>query len=165
MHTRATLENLNSNQYSISIQIDINPTKENRLEAGEGMQDVGLSDVFGTPCMDVCHYYSPLNYLAHAARATPPTATPPSPRCARMHSRLPAGPRTRMCALLRYLSPYIPLWLDSPPPLLLSERQHVNNPLPPWPRQSAYVCITYVSREDDTTRRGGHGLEGRDVPI
>lgn len=91
----------------------------------------------------MCHDYRPLNYLTHAVRTTPPTPAraPPSPlSCARMHSRIPAGPPpTRMCAPLRYLSPYIPLRLDSPPPLLLLEQQHVNNPLPPWPRLR-YVC-------------------------
>lgn len=76
---------------------------------------------------------------SHACPPAPPPP-PPFPSCARMHSRVPAGPPpTRMCAPLRYLSPYIPLRLDSPPRLLLLEQRHVNNPLPPWPRLR-YVC-------------------------
>jgi len=68
-----------------------------------------------------------------------------------------AGSWTRMCALLRYLSPYIPLRLDSPPLLLLSKRQHVNNPLLPWPRHVRVYSVPLPRRRRDLPRSTPEG--------
>lgn len=63
--------------------------------------------------MDVCHYYCPLNYLAHAARATPPTLSPLNLSCARMHSRLSAGlSRHGMLACAPCSAIYLPISLS-----------------------------------------------------
>lgn len=67
-------------------------------------------------------------------------------------SQATAAATIRMCAPHRssiYLSLYIPLRLDSPSLLCSRRQEHVNNPLPPWPRGTSIIYIyIYVSTGD-----------------
>jgi len=106
--------------------------------------------------MNVCHYYSPLNYLAHAARAIPPTPSPTIPRRARMHSWPGRG-----LACAPFSAIYLPISLSgsiarhcccSPSGSTSITRCCLG--------RGTYVCIACLSREDGAICRGAHRKEG-----
>lgn len=116
--------------------------------------------------MDVCHYYCPLNYLAHAARRDPSHALPLDPSCARMHSRLPAGLPRRGLACAPCSAIYLPISLSgsiarhrccSPSGSTSITRRRLG-------RGTARTCV-YSTRLPRRRRDPSRGKsEGRDAP-